>query len=411
MVLSPHCQFLGPRHHLGRQGFLGAFAFGSTFLGAHTFTCHFGWLMYIKGNYFILLFYMSQIIKHDDERVTKLNLKFKNTLISKANKAKAVVKLRKYVNNLRSNKFLKLYPELYIVSRTDFKCPDPFCNTYGKGNHRRECYYDEGTSRYNYGITEFNMEIFNRSIPLNEFASMKLQEELPSQQWLDSQKHYVETMSENDKNYLKLYSINGDRVLNSFVRNGFKMTEDDIDYIEANMSEFQQTFDNFVEKNGNSYEKYMMDYYYAMDNIIRSSSPLDKRIVLYRGIKDNSYFNGLENNLYKNKGILSCTGDTKMAIDFSGYAFINRIVIPKGYNCLLNSLSQVIDEFEFILPDNTQFYVSKPFQSKTYLYKIWPEEIQTNEVILVGDKKHIFSGGSIQYGGMWQQGGFFMTCS
>ena len=230
-------------------------------------------------------------------------------------------------------------------------------------------------------------------------------------QLLDSQKHYVETLSENDKNYLKLYSINGDRVLNSFVRNGFKMTEDDIDYIEANMSEFQQTFDNFVEKNGNSYEKYMMDYYYAMDNIIRSSSPLDKRIVLYRGIKDNSYFNGLENNLYKNKGILSCTGDTKMAIDFSGYAFINRIVIPKGYNCLLNSLSQVIDEFEFILPDNTQFYVSKPFQSKTYLYKIWPEEIQTNEVILVGDKKHIFSGGSIQYGGMWQQGGFFMTCS
>lgn len=355
---------------------------------------------------------MSEIFENiDDKKVSKLNLKFKNTLISKANRAKAVVKLRKYVNNLRSNKFLKLYPELYIVSRTDFKCPDPFCNTYGKGNHRRECYYDEGTSRYNYGITEFNMEIFNRSIPLNEFASMKLQEELPSQKWLDSQKHYVETLSENDKNYLKLYSINGDRALNSFVRNGFKMTEDDIDYIEANMSEFQQTFDNFVEKNGNSYEKYMMDYYYAMDNIIRSSPPLDKRIVLYRGIKDNSYFNGLENNLYKNKGILSCTGDTKMAIDFSDYAFINRIVIPKGYNCLLNSLSQVIDEFEFILPDNTQFYVSKPFQSKTYLYKIWPEEIQTNEVILVGDKKHTFNGGSIQYGGMWQQGGFFMTCS
>ena len=155
----------------------------------------------------------------------------------------------------------------------------------------------------------------------------------------------------------------------------------------------------------------MMDYYYAMDNIIRGSPPLDKRIVLYRGIKDNSYFNGLENNLYKNNGILSCTGDTKMAIDFSGYAFINRVVIPKGYNCLLNSLSQVIDEFEFILPDNTQFYVSKPFQSKTYLYKIWPEEIQTNEVILVGDKKHIFNGGSMQHGGMWQRGGFFMTCS
>ena len=47
---------------------------------------------------------------------------------------------------------------------------------------------------------------------------MKLQEELPSQQWLDSQKHYVQALDENDKNYLKLYSINGDRALNSFVK-------------------------------------------------------------------------------------------------------------------------------------------------------------------------------------------------
>jgi hypothetical protein len=298
-----------------------------------------------------------------------------------------------------------------FMAANNIDCPDLYCNTYGSSTTMHFSMEEECEDEDNdLNPIEFGVETFNRSIPMSVDMCDKLKSEMPSQQWLDSQKQYVDSLSEEQRDYLELYSHNGDVVLNLFIRNGFSITEEELGYIqtEDHMRSFSKTLSRFIQKGGKNYQDYLMDFYNSITMSIMNSPVLDKNIVLYRGHKSDKHFHGLKKYLYRNLGIMSCSALTHIAMGFAEGQYMNRIVVPKGYVCLMHAVSKILPEFEFILPDNALFYVTKTFTHKLYVKSLsttlfgtfWlsatsssapslsmePVNINTNEIVLVHEK-------------------------
>ena len=278
-----------------------------------------------------------------------------------------------------------------FMAENDIDCPDLYCNTYGSSTTMHFSVEEECWDEHNdLNPIEFGVETFNRSIPMTADMCSLFQSEMPSQQWLDSQKQYVESLSEEQRDYLELYSYNGDVVLNLFIRNGFSITEEELGYMqtEDHMPSFSKTLSKFIQKGGKNYQDYLMDFYNSITMSIMNSPVLDKDIVLYRGHTNDTRFHGLKNYLYKNLGIMSSSALTYIAMEFSREQYMNRIVVPKGYVCLMHAVSKVLPEFEFILPNNAFFYVTKSFSNKLYVNSLSmdPINIKTNEIFLVLEK-------------------------
>lgn len=280
-----------------------------------------------------------------------------------------------------------------FMAANDIDCPDKYCNTYGSSttmhfSAEEEC---EDEDNYLYPVA-LGVETFNRSIPISVDMCDKLQSEMPSQEWLDIQREYVYSLPEEQKDYLTLYSYNGDVILNLFIRNGFTVTQEEINYMlrEDHISSFSKTLSRFIQKGGKSYQDYLMDFYNSITKSIVNSPVLDKDIVLYRGNKSDKRFQGLKNYLYQNIGIMSCSALSHVAMGFvqEDIGVMNRVVVPKGYFCLMHAVSKLLPEFEFILPDNAKFYVTKPFSHKLYVNSLYvePVNINTNEIVLVNEK-------------------------
>ena len=279
------------------------------------------------------------------------------------------------------------------MAANNIDCPDKYCNTYGSStishfSAEEDC---QDEDNYLYPAT-LGVETFNRSIPMSVDMCDKLQSEMPSQEWLDIQREYVYSLPEEQKDYLELYSYNGDVILNLFIRNGFTVTQEEIAYMqtEDHMPSFSKTLSRFIQKGGKSYQDYLMDFYNSITKSIVNSPVLDKDIVLYRGNRSDARFQGLENYLYQNIGIMSCSALSHVAMGFvrEDDGVMNRVVVPKGYFCLMHAVSKILPEFEFILPDNAKFYVTKPFSHKLYVNSLYvePVNINTNEIVLVNEK-------------------------
>ena len=278
-----------------------------------------------------------------------------------------------------------------FMAANNIDCPDLYCNTYGSSTTMHFSMEEECEDKDNdLNPIELGVETFNRGIPMTVDMCSLLQSEMPSQQWLDSQKQYVESLSQEQRDYLELYSYNGDVVLNLFIRNGFSITEEELGYMqtEDHMPSFSKTLSKFIQKGGKNYQDYLMDFYNSITMSIMNSPVLDKDIVLYRGHTNDTRFHGLKNYLYKNLGIMSCSALTHIAMEFSRGQYMNRIVVPKGYVCLMHAVSKLLPEFEFILPNNAFFYVTKSFSDKLYVNSLSmdPINIKTNEIFLVLEK-------------------------
>jgi hypothetical protein len=279
-----------------------------------------------------------------------------------------------------------------FMAANNIDCPDLYCNTYGSSTTMHFSMEEECEDKDNdLNPIEFGVETFNRSIPMTADMCSLLQSELPSQQWLDSQKQYVESLSEEQRDYLELYSYNGDVVLNLFIRNGFSITAEELGYMqtEDHMRSFSKTLSRFIQKGGKNYQDYLMDFYNSITMSIMNSPVLDKDIVLYRGHTSDKRFHGLKNYLYQNLGIMSSSVLTHIAMGFADGQFMNRIVVPKGYVCLMHAVSKLLPEFEFILPNNALFYVTKSFSNKLYANSLsmLPINIPTNEIVLVLERE------------------------
>ncbi len=278
-----------------------------------------------------------------------------------------------------------------FMAANNIDCPDVYCNTYGSSTTMHFSMEEECEDEDNdLNPIELGVETFNRSIPMTVDMCNLLQSEMPSQQWLDSQKQYVDSLSQEQRDYLELYSYNGDVVLNLFIRNGFSVTEEELGYMqtEDHMPSFSKTLSKFIQKGGQNYQDYLMDFYNSITMSIMNSPVLDKDIVLYRGHTNDKRFHGLKNYLYKNLGIMSSSALTHIAMGFADGQYMNRIVVPKGYVCLMHAVSKLLPEFEFILPNNALFYVTKSFSDKMYVNSLSmvPVSIRTNEIVLVFER-------------------------
>jgi len=89
--------------------------------------------------------------------------------------------------------------------------------------------------------------------------------------------------------------------------------------------------------------------YYAnqFNNLFEKSPPLDKDIIVFRGIK--KIYDVMNN--FKSKMIISTSIEYSVAENFND-KYIQIILIPKSSKCLYTN---IMDEYEIILPSNTYF--------------------------------------------------------
>jgi hypothetical protein len=98
-----------------------------------------------------------------------------------------------------------------------------------------------------------------------------------------------------------------------------------------------------------------------LDNIISKCPATTKKMVVYRGVKDDYYLNGTPNHIYKTDSFVSTSINLISALDFAGKnCCFKRITIMPGTRLLLMACMSVFqNEFEFLLGRTSQFYITK----------------------------------------------------
>ena len=244
---------------------------------------------------------------------------------------------------------------------------------------------------------------------------------LPTKKWLKKQKSYVDGLSDKDKMFMRFYTKKGDVFLNTYIRNGYKLDESSWSaiqklYEDPSNYETRQIFldENATDlKEANNFAK---NFYDSIQKTIMNAPPLDKDIVVWRGLKSAAHFDNLKDHIYINKGIMSTGMKPGIAHNFAfirldiakeiyntsmhsfseseRYGNITKITIPKGYSVLYMSITEFIGEMEILLPDNSIYYVTKSFRkipyiidskfvSPSFMQTIVSTEIPTNEIILI----------------------------
>jgi len=228
---------------------------------------------------------------------------------------------------------------------------------------------------------DFIHEIYLRSIPYDRYNSQKacyaLQMEMPSIDWLYAQRDYSDSLSVMDKKWIRLYTHNGDRVLNGYLR-GKPIDQDTIQYITDRYDRFSEFIPNI---DVNNIRQFLIEFDKEISRIIRGAPVLNERIVVYRGMRDADFFIGTPNHIYTNKGYVSTSIFSNIALNFANdRGYINRIIIPSGYSCLVLFETYYENEFEILLPNGSMYYITQPFKSKITL---GDRIVQMNECVVV----------------------------
>lgn len=181
-----------------------------------------------------------------------------------------------------------------------------------------------------------------------------LNDELATRFWVDAQQHYINSLDETTKDYLKMYMEDEPDIypiLNAYLRNGRVLNEtimSDIDDLTPFICDILQRF-RYVED-------WLDDFAGKIDAAISGAPKTDKRMVLYRGQDSLSNLaRGRKGKLYVSTGILSASIKADTAFNFGIYHL--RIVVPEGTSCLLLSHIAKHEEYEVVFPDRTLYYV------------------------------------------------------
>ena len=105
-----------------------------------------------------------------------------------------------------------------------------------------------------------------------------------------------------------------------------------------------------------------------LNRIIMGSPPLKTKLVVFRGVKNDYYLKGSNNNYYKNKGFVSTSLSYSLAKAFSGgVCCLKRIVLLPGSRALfISGLSRFPTEIELLLPVDTIFYIKNAKKTLPY---------------------------------------------
>ena len=232
--------------------------------------------------------------------------------------------------------------------------------------------------------SNFMKELYLRSIPYDpenqQEACKALQMEMPSVAWLYEQKDYTSSLSEIDRKWIKLYTLHGDRVLNGYLR-GKPVNQETVEYIQDRIGSFRDFIHDISIEN---ITEFLIRFNLELSRIIRNAPVLHERIVLYRGIENADFFVGTANHIYTNKGYVSTSVSSLVALSFSAGSrsggYINRIIIPPGYSCLVLFETYYENEFEILLPTESMYYITQSFKPKTTLGS---GVVQMNECVVI----------------------------
>ena len=195
--------------------------------------------------------------------------------------------------------------------------------------------------------------------------------------WIEKQKKYFDSLPNHIQQILKDYTGQSYEIINEYLRTG---------YLNNNMLKLLKKY--------NTSESDLNSVFYDATNAILNAPVTENSIIVYRKNKDKKHFDGIENNIYENRGILSTSYSTRK---WSGQ-FWNIITIPKGYSCLYAEyFSYNKGEKEILLPDKSMYYITQDFREMEMYHK--SSNINTifaNHIILISQNNKFNSYINIQ---------------
>jgi len=105
-------------------------------------------------------------------------------------------------------------------------------------------------------------------------------------------------------------------------------------------------------------EMYVQD----LERVIRNSPPIEKQMIVYRGVRSDYYLKGKQGNVYKTNAFVSTSLNLGSALRFINGApcCLKRITLLPGTRVILMAgLSKFPEEIEILLGHESQFYITK----------------------------------------------------
>ena len=169
--------------------------------------------------------------------------------------------------------------------------------------------------------------------------------------------------NQNDLNTMILYSHNGDEIINRYLLNGEKVTDETISYFRTRYYMTLGLYENcFLNDSNRFIESYLHNFYVSLRNCFKTK--YDKDLLVYRGIREHVDYK--ENDIIKFNTFVSTTLSYKIAKNYGSIGWgkegkftLFSIYIPKGnYICPIfyNTLHE--EELEILLMDSSYFIVN-----------------------------------------------------
>lgn len=225
---------------------------------------------------------------------------------------------------------------------------------------------------------------FNRHVEPVPDAFKNFLDQYPTYQFMKAQYDFLNGLSIDKIKLLKLYSHNGDVLINKYIRDKFQITDDLIEYYADHEEILQEYYDT------DDVEAFLQHFYREMTDLLKNAPKVDRDFVLYRGSRTVEYFYGAVDGIYLNSGFISTTLDPDIALEFADENYMHEIIVPKGTPLVYNAYTRYPSEIELILSDKTYFLITKPFQSRIYVdpnewYMNKLIDVKTNQLILLND--------------------------
>lgn len=259
--------------------------------------------------------------------------------------------------------------------------------------HKNKLDFQENNFNYTIIYNNYNKKFINRIQALFDISYI--------QEYINEQCDFIASLSLREINLLKDYTHKGYKIINKYLNNTFNYLFDfDINY-DKNITFFYQFLDYFTENNifkdkivSTNNQYYFLDFlrdnkrYFDMDiynsvfnmyikelkELFKKAPKTKQRITLYRGVKSNYIENYVSNHktkgYYKTTNFSSTTLFAEHAILFSGiHNKIYEIIVESNVSIIfLEPITLHNNEFEFLLPINSLFYIDYALKKINYYY-------------------------------------------
>jgi hypothetical protein len=188
---------------------------------------------------------------------------------------------------------------------------------------------------------------------------------LPSEAWFDRQYSILQNVTQEESDFLRLYTFHGDVFLNSYLRNGRKVSDSDIKYVLSKSSTFRRflSLSEPTEDLRKKLQDFAERFYSTLQSLISNSPLTDKEFIVYRG-QQQLYRADRKGDFYTTEGFTSTSLKLNVALEFSRHAtsfsfsYLEYIIVPVGSRVLLNDIhSELRQEKEVMFPVDSRFRV------------------------------------------------------